>query len=217
MSDVEWREVVGHPGYMVSNEGRVKHPSGQILKQCRKQSKHLTVWINRKNFYVHRLVLEAFKGKCPIGMQGLHGDDNAENNRVENLRWGTHTENMRDKSVNGIQIHGEKVAGAKLKEDQVIEIRRRIRRESIRSLALEYGVTHSAIDMAGRGKTWKYLKDDVLHNGINHANCKLTEAQVKEIRQRLGHESQRIIAADYGVNQGTISFIKRGLTWRHVQ
>lgn len=48
----------------------------------------------RKKMYVHRLVLEAFTGPCPKGMECLHADDDPTNNHLTNLRWGTHSDNI---------------------------------------------------------------------------------------------------------------------------
>lgn len=45
---------------------------------------------------VHRLVLEAFVGPAPEGYQGLHWDDDVDNNCLTNLRWGTLSENQYD-------------------------------------------------------------------------------------------------------------------------
>lgn len=50
--------------------------------------------------------------------------------------------------------------------------------------------------------------------GEQQPTAKLTAQQVKAIRA--DKRVQRVIAADYGVNQVTISVIKRGATWRHV-
>lgn len=41
----------------------------------------------KKQFYVHRLVAEAFLGKCPEGMQIDHSDGNRANNDIMNLRY----------------------------------------------------------------------------------------------------------------------------------
>jgi len=52
---------------------------------------------NRKfgNMKIHRLVCEAFHGFAPFERAVvLHLDENALNNRPENLRWGTQKENM---------------------------------------------------------------------------------------------------------------------------
>jgi len=45
---------------------------------------------------VHRLVLETFVGLPPEGMECWHHDGNPANNQLENLRWDTHSANMRD-------------------------------------------------------------------------------------------------------------------------
>jgi hypothetical protein len=50
---------------------------------------------------VHALVLEAFVGPPSTGMEGCHWDNNRANNRLVNLRWGTHSENMLDQVRHG--------------------------------------------------------------------------------------------------------------------
>ena len=47
----------------------------------------------RKKFLVHRLVYEAFNGKIPEGYTIDHIDQNKLNNKIENLRWVTKSEN----------------------------------------------------------------------------------------------------------------------------
>jgi hypothetical protein len=48
-----------------------------------------------KNYKVHRLVCEAFHGPAPEGKNVvIHLDENALNNKPENLRWGTQKENL---------------------------------------------------------------------------------------------------------------------------
>lgn len=50
---------------------------------------------------VHLLVLEAHVGPRPQGLIGCHRDDNAENNHVSNLYWGTYSDNAQDAIRNG--------------------------------------------------------------------------------------------------------------------
>lgn len=50
---------------------------------------------------VHRLVLMAFIGPCPDGMEGCHGDDDRRNNTLVNLRWDTKAANCADRTRNG--------------------------------------------------------------------------------------------------------------------
>jgi len=50
---------------------------------------------------VHQLVLEAFVGPCPPGMEVRHLNGDAGDNRLENLRYGTRSENMLDRVTHG--------------------------------------------------------------------------------------------------------------------
>lgn len=47
---------------------------------------------------IHRLVLEAFVGPCPSGMEACHNNGDPADNRLENLRWDTKSANMFDRS-----------------------------------------------------------------------------------------------------------------------
>lgn len=102
----EWRAVPGSDGkYHVSNLGRVRGARGQILRPQENTSGGLQVSVlkdgKRSLHLVPRLVLEAFVGPCPEGMECCHLDDNPKNNRVENLRWDTRSANRYDRVRNG--------------------------------------------------------------------------------------------------------------------
>lgn len=48
-----------------------------------------------KNYKIHRLVCEAFHGPAPEGKPYvLHADEDATNNRLENISWGSQKENL---------------------------------------------------------------------------------------------------------------------------
>jgi hypothetical protein len=53
---------------------------------------------------VHRLVCEAFHGPAPEGCEVCHLDGTRTNNRAENLRWGTRSENVRQAQAHGTFI-----------------------------------------------------------------------------------------------------------------
>jgi len=51
----------------------------------------------------------------------------------------------------------------------------------------------------------------------NHGKCRLDATKVSQIKARLrAGESQRLIAADYGVHRATIGDIKTGRCWSNV-
>lgn len=112
-----WKPVYGFEGiYEVSNTGRVRSVDrvdpaghsrkGKELAQARTSGdkRKVTLYKDRKAHQkqVHWLVLEAFVGPRPEGAMGLHWDDDPANNHIDNLRWGTRSENSLDSVRNGI-------------------------------------------------------------------------------------------------------------------
>lgn len=114
-----WRPVVGYEGmYSVSDQGRVRSESrtvlttlgprryqGKDLKPYRLKNHRVVTLSDRKTqrrkWLVHRLVLEAFVGPCPSGLEGCHRNDTGYDNRLSNLYWGTASDNMTDRVRNG--------------------------------------------------------------------------------------------------------------------
>jgi hypothetical protein len=113
---------------------------------------------------IHRLVLEAFVGPCPEGMECRHHPDrDPANNRLENLRWGTRTENVADMKRDGTQFvaRGELCGKAKLTAERVLEMRARRRGGALLSaLAQDFGVTPQAAGWICSGKRWAWLKEE---------------------------------------------------------
>lgn len=128
--DIEiWRIVKGYEGlYEVSNLGRVRSIDrivwdydprwenkrsrklrGRILSQANQD--YLSVMLSKdgieSSYSVHRLVLEAFAGPCPDGMEACHWDGNSKNNRIDNLRWDTRKNNHIDKQRHGTNNAGQ--------------------------------------------------------------------------------------------------------------
>lgn len=103
-----WKEIPGYEGsYQVSNYGRVKSLSKRlgrnsgfimskeiILKQKTDKDGYKSVAFYGKHIRVHRLVLMAFVGQPTEEKNlGMHADDNPANNHIDNLSWGSATEN----------------------------------------------------------------------------------------------------------------------------
>lgn len=119
---MEWRAIPGFQGsYEASDTGLIRSLDrmietfsrtgkpymqlrpGRVLKPGRLgNSDHLHVVLEgRIDRPVHCLILEAFVGPCSEGLMALHHDDDPTNNRIENLSWGTRSENSYDAVRNG--------------------------------------------------------------------------------------------------------------------
>ena len=125
---MQWKTIDAAPLYEVSNSGRVRSKkTGRVLAIRRNNKGRWCVRLyngsgKAGDHQVHRLVLEAFVGPAPEGMECRHLDGNHENNHLENLVWGTHTENMRDKILHGTNRNGG--APRRYSEEQIAEMRR---------------------------------------------------------------------------------------------
>lgn len=104
----EWRPVVGaEEHYEVSNLGRVKRvtpPGPRLLAGgLRGGYRRVSIYIDgqqtRKS--IHVMVAEAFIGPRPEGMSVCHNDGNPLNNRLDNLRYDTHSANIQDSVKHG--------------------------------------------------------------------------------------------------------------------
>lgn len=143
-----WRAVPGFTGYEVSDLGLVRSTIANygntrteplLLKPEAGHRGHLRVTLcrngKRQRVYVHHLVLEAFVGPCPDGQECRHLNDTADDNRLENLTWGTRVEQQADAKRNGRR------PAPKLSPTQVAEARERIAAgESMRSIGRAFGV-----------------------------------------------------------------------------
>lgn len=111
-----WKPVPSKPGIMASNFGRVLLPEREAAMphggirsykpkptfgnktKATKNARHHYMGLYNKfygNLKVHRLVCEAFHGPSPFDKAVvIHLDEDATNNKPENLKWGTQKENL---------------------------------------------------------------------------------------------------------------------------
>lgn len=101
-------EVVKHPyleGVLCREDGAVFVPAvrGHEARWTFGSSNrggYRYVCVKRKLHAVHRLICEAFHGACPPGKcQVDHINRGPSNNRPENLRWVSQSENNRNRAV----------------------------------------------------------------------------------------------------------------------
>ncbi len=108
------------------------------------------------------IILLAFRGACPDGMETRHLDGNKNNNVIGNLAWGTQRENNQDRLKHGGNVNhlgnrpGEQNSVAKLKNSDIPAIRKRLETgEWASSIARDYCVTKWCICNIRQGATWK--------------------------------------------------------------
>ena len=92
-------------------------------------------------------------------MELCHGELGRQVDWLSNLRWDTHKNNCADKIAHGTAQRGEKHGGSKLKNAQVLEIKRRLKNgESQASLIREFGRCQATINHIATGRQWGWLK-----------------------------------------------------------
>lgn len=96
----------------VRSNGRPYTRPGQLLKPERLKQGYLRVTMSARGETtrktVHSIVLEAFVGPRPEGYVTCHWNDISDDNRLENLRWGTQSENGDDMVRNGNGVNSRK-------------------------------------------------------------------------------------------------------------
>lgn len=158
------KAIVGFESYKIHKDGYVTSTrSGRILKTDLVGKGYYLVTLsekgNKKREYIHRLVGFAFipnPDKKPFinHINGIKTD-----NRVENLEWITHKDNLRHAYDNGLCPTSMKAKqGAKLSESEVLEIRSLILAGTRRDLiAKQFNVSKTCIQYIHKRKTWNHI------------------------------------------------------------
>lgn len=167
----EWRDIPGYEGkYQVSSLGRIRSVDrrvsichgatrlmrGRVLKPAgQKTDPHLRVVLGHgaNGSCVHQLVALAFLGPCPDGQEVRHLDGNPLNNRVDNLAYGTRTENILDVFYLGRSWRGSVTI------EQVREIRERLNKgQNAASIARDMAVSPASVYGIKQGRTFRWLE-----------------------------------------------------------
>lgn len=166
VAGVDFRGVVGAPGYCVGSDGSLwtcwqQRGRGhgmppewfmsdawfQLTPQPRQEDgrKRYTVRTATGRYrraYCSHFVLEAFVGPRPDGMEACHGDGNCLNDALSNLRWDTPIANKADMKRHGTQVAGATHPKAKLTDAQIEGVLHlRSQGESFAAIGKTYGVS----------------------------------------------------------------------------
>ena len=214
-----WKPTQGFPGYEVSNHGRVRSFKKRLPRQqtwtitdkpqrflapCM-SSGYRTVFLCHKgvraSFRISYLVLKAFVGPRPEGMEVCHKDCNKENDRIDNLRYDTPSGNATDG-------FGKETKRRVFTKQEALQVRLLAAQGySDEDLAKRFNVSVNSVCLCRLGHFYIYAGGPL----TNRTN-KLTDVQVREIRQ-MAHEGSSTYAATgkiYGVSESTVSLIARG-------
>lgn len=162
---------------LVFNRGNYKQKAfyqpikGRLLKGHRTKLGHTVVELSGgKRFFIHQLVLLAFVGPCPPGMESRHLNGDSTNDRLDNLAYGTPTQNNHDRIRHGTIIRGEQVNTNKLTRKQVLYIRKHCiplpcgqprkgidTSKSLSGMARKFGVKPSSIKAIINKQNWNWL------------------------------------------------------------
>jgi Trp operon repressor len=244
----EWRAIAGFEGlYQVSSLGRVKSVERTVTVNGRQQKAktirervlcqkinspgrgaylrymvHLCKGGRQTTHNVARLVAEAFIANPTKLPCVLHKDDNALNNRVDNLEWGTLRENSRQAAERCRMCYGERHHVAKFSDvDRQIAYRLLAEGAPAREVANRFGVSYRSVADLRQGNIKGYDKLAIpkqVSRGSANPTSKLEEKDVLLIKQMLANRVRHIdIAQHFGVSQSAIAAISRGVNWGWLQ
>ena len=163
----EWKVIPSFPLYEASDDGQIRRrvrrgsagSPGQPKATSSTWNGYLAVNIDGGLRIVSRLICEAFHGPAPDGdHQAAHLNGIRTDNRADNLRWKSRSENYKDQILHGTSKRGTGHSLALLCDDDVRSIRRLVA-EGYRQkdLASRYGVAISTISMVASRKLWGHV------------------------------------------------------------
>lgn len=165
----EWRAIPGFSDYAISDSGEFRqikrsvfHPNTSTLMTTIDAKGYKRITLVGDDGRDHRVsphiaVLEAFVALRPDGHDASHLNGDSLDCRLANLAWETPSQNHQRKLAHGTLIHGEKHKCAKLRTEQVKDIRARAARGEKRiDLARQYGVSNTLVCRIVAGKAWMH-------------------------------------------------------------
>jgi DNA-binding XRE family transcriptional regulator len=160
------KPILNYPDYLITKDGQVwSRISKRWLKARDNYRGYLQIALGRKGIRkIHQLVLETYVGLRPEGMECRHLNGNRKDNRLENLKWGTRSENMQDAVRHGtchpcLGKFGDRHHRSKISNKD----RQKILKQYIEGLLSQrelgnlYNVSKHTIWCLTNGKTWPFI------------------------------------------------------------
>lgn len=176
-----WLPIKDYEGlYEVSDQGEIRRVRGPKSKE---ESKILIPSLHSVNGYprvalsknnvvrrvrVHKIVLETFVGPRELGQCARHLNDDRQDNRLDNLKWGSYKENYMDSHKNGVWrprgpdtkprpfIEKHFIQGKKLHITDIPKIKAMTDSKSNKEIAEIWGINASNVSRILNGKRWIY-------------------------------------------------------------
>lgn len=168
MAKERWRRVImgSHKfNYEVSDKGRVRNfKTKRILKGREGSNGYFRIIIcdasigYKKDRGIHQLVMNAFNPTDNPGLEINHLDGDKSNNKLSNLEWVTHQENMAHARKTGLFRTGEDCHLSKYTEEDIKKVC------DLLDLGFKYndimnltGVHSSEVRDIARGNDWRHI------------------------------------------------------------
>lgn len=220
--DIIYKDIPGYEGmYKVSNFGevvscartaftgfgssrRVIKIKEKILRPSNDSRGYLAVNLSKdgkvKLFGIHKLVMISFVGPRPHGMEIRHLNSVPTDNRLENLRYGTKSENMQDAVNLGTLVFSR----SNLSREDVIGIASA--EGSLRSIAKKFNTNEGTVLAIKKGKSFKNFRGD---NVVYHPRKKtvLSESVFKDILDK--NNRRDYLCKKYGLSINQIKRLRK--------
>jgi len=173
----EWRDIPGFNGdFQASSLGQIRSLTRTVMTKrgpwvykgkVRKQTSflgYLVVSISLSKtsirYLSHRLICLAFNGVPKDGMEVNHVNGKKDDNRIENLEWSTHKDNVQHAFDTGLNrgAKGSLAHNAILDEHDVIGIKTYLKYGFMqKDIAEIYGVSPEVISGIKNKRKWKHV------------------------------------------------------------
>ena len=212
MKQENWKPIPGYEElYDVSDWGHIWSYKSKRIVGNYNNVRYNNVSLHKdgigKSVDIHTLVIKAFIGPCPEGIEICHEDGNRHNNFIKNLRYGTGVDNCTDREKHGRTYRGEKHWKCKLTQEKVEEALARIEAgELLKDVAQECGISKTHMICIRQSKAWKTTDNPItstdLRKGRSRGSRTLTPGQIDEAYRLLDNEmTQKQVGAIFGISQ----------------